>query len=189
MLRSTILKFCRATAPPRTCSIVRSRDIGICPSTPCTSRSMATRSDIGSVAVRTAHDSGRTLLASAVSPSVIWLCGTYITPTFAVAASPFSRTLPTIPTICRGGSSNCGPSPLPMTIMLSDRILLRPVLLRHRVVDDRPRARAAPVSVSREHAPAQQRDLEHAGSNAARPIATARRRCTGRPSSAACRRS
>jgi hypothetical protein len=30
--------------------------------------------------------------------------------------NPFSRTLPTIPTTCRGGSSNCGPSPLPITM-------------------------------------------------------------------------
>ena len=39
----------------------------------------------------------------------------YITPTPSLL-NPFSRTLPTMPTICRGGSSNCGPSPLPMTI-------------------------------------------------------------------------
>jgi hypothetical protein len=39
-----------------------------------------------------------TLLASAVRPSVICVCGTYVTPTFAFL-SPFSRTLPTMPTI------------------------------------------------------------------------------------------
>ena len=62
------------------------------------------------------HDSGITLFASAVRPSVIWLCGTYITPTPAFP-NPFSRTFPTMPTICLGGSSNCGPSPLPITII------------------------------------------------------------------------
>jgi len=62
------------------------------------------------------HESGITLFASVVRPSVIWLCGTYITPTPAFP-SPFSRTFPTTPTICRGGSSNCGPSPLPITII------------------------------------------------------------------------
>ena len=93
-----MLKFCRATAPDNTCSIVRTRDTDSCPSTARTSRSIATRIDIGSVAVRTAHDSGRTLFASAVNPSVICACGTYMTPTFAFC-SPFSRTLPTIPTI------------------------------------------------------------------------------------------
>ena len=72
MLNSTMLKFCRAIVSEMTCSIGRSREIGISPSTACTSRAIATRNDAG-LAVRTAHDNGMTVFESCVSPSGTWL--------------------------------------------------------------------------------------------------------------------
>ena len=154
-----MLKFCRATAPESTSVIVRSREIGSCPSTPCTSRSIAARRDNGSVCSANGPRQRNDAVRERRQPSVIWLCGTYITPTPALLnrfRARFRR--------CR---QSVWPAPriaarvLCRSRSLSDRISIRPVFLRHRVIDDHHASGAARIRFG-EHASAQQRNLEHA---------------------------
>ena len=135
MLSSTMLKFCRATAPDSTCSIVRSRETGICPSTrvqlaldrdpqrhrigggPDRPRQRKDvvgerRQPFGHLALRHVHHADVRVLQPVLAH---------------VADDPddLPRRL-----------LELRPEPLADDDQLPDRILLRPVLLRHRLVDD-----------------------------------------------------
>ena len=100
-----------------------------------------------------------TVAASVVIPSGTWLCGTYMTPT-SPRSSPASRTLPTMPTIWRGGSSNSGPRPLPMTMTWPMGSSFGQYFFAMFSLMTTTRAEFA-ISVLAEDTAAQERDLEH----------------------------
>src|SRR5947209_4694582 len=76
---------------------------------------MSALSRYGFVLVLTIHAIGNVLLSSVVSASLICALVTYIVGAGFWLRST-SLTSSTIPTICRGGSSNSGPAPLAIVI-------------------------------------------------------------------------
>src|SRR5512145_2435820 len=96
---------------------------------------MATRRDDGLADVRTHHDSGITLFASAVRPSVIWLCGTNITPTPAYPQPVLAHVSNDADNLS-GRLLELRTQSLADQDHLAERVLVRPVFLRHRVIDD-----------------------------------------------------
>ena len=76
IVKSSMLKFCRAIDSPTTCSIERTRAAASCASTARISRSTAGVSTSGFAVVRTAQTSGSTAKPKCVSASDTCASGT-----------------------------------------------------------------------------------------------------------------